>query len=140
MDKQLFRRTLLLVALFVVSLVIRQVLLGGVGLTSLGAASPLAAAVAPSIASSGSSSLPEVGKDFKILSSQSFDSAQWAVVSVAHIPDMNRTTLVVEKLNGVDTVVLGPGTSFSSTVLRSIPVDVANYLISKGLIHDQVGQ
>lgn len=133
--KQAFTRILFLLILLVASLFAKHVILGGMYLTSLKAAPPLAGSIAPSLASAGSkNTLPQAGKDFKILKVNYFDNQQWAVVLVAHIPDMNSATLLLQKLNGVYAVVLGPGTTFPASTAQSMPSDVAAYLMSKGLL------
>jgi hypothetical protein len=133
--KQLFKKVLFILILFLVSIAARHILLGGVYLSKLNTAPPLAASIAPSIVTHGSTSLPQAGKDFKILSSQYFDNKQWAIVSVSSGPDTDTAFLVMERLGGVYTVVLGPGTFFSSDVTQSMPPDVAAYLTGQGLIH-----
>lgn len=128
-------KILFVLILFLVSVTARHIILGGTYLSKLNTAPPLAASIAPTIVTHGSTNLPESGIDFKILSSQYFDNKQWVVVSIASGPDTDTAFLVMERLSGVYTVVLGPGTFFSSDVTQSMPSDVAAYLTSKGLIH-----
>ena len=132
--RQLARRVILVLVLFVVSVLVKHVVLNGLYLTKLQSAPALAASIAPSIITSGSKNLPIAGKDFKVLSTNYFDNKQWAVVTVATIPDNNSATLVLENINGVYTVVLGPGTVFSTSVTQSMPSDVVAYLVYEGLI------
>jgi Flp pilus assembly protein CpaB len=131
---RLVRRVIFLLILFIVSIAVKHFVLSGMYLTKLQGAPALAASVAPSIATSDSKNIPIAGKDFKIVSANYFNNKQWAVVTVATIPDNNLATLVLENINGAYTVVLGPGTVFSTSVTQSMPPDVATYLINKGLI------
>lgn len=125
----------ILLLLFVSSVGIRHLVLGNTFLTTLSKAPPLANALAPSLASpSKKKSLPLANKDFRIISTNYFDNQQWVVATVTHIPDGNGATLVLRNINGIYTVVLGPGTQFSPSVAESLPPDVATYLTSKGLL------
>ena len=128
------KKVLFVIALFIVSLAIKYIILDGVGVTRLQTGPPLAGSIAPSLAPANSKSIPVVGENFKILSTRYFDDKQWAVASVASLPDMDLAILVLEKIDGVYTVVLGPGTSFPSSAAQSMPADVAVYLQSRGLI------
>ena len=132
----LARRFLILAMLLIASYGAQYLILGGLPVTQLGKAPALAGSVAPSLATSanGSTDIPQAGKDFKVLDSQYFDSGRWAVVSVEK-PSAGKAYLVLKKITGVYTVVLGPGTSFSTDTTRTMPPDVAEYLLKQGVIH-----
>lgn len=133
--KRLIKHFLILLIFFIASLLIRYFLLDGVDTTKLQSGPALAAAIAPSIISPGANNLPEVNSNYKVLNSHYFDNGQWAIVSIASLPSMNTSVLVLEKIGGVFTVVLGPGTYFSISVTRTMPADVSAYLISRDLVH-----
>lgn len=123
------------VALLVMCLVIKHRLLNNY--VSLNTAPALAAEVAPSVGSSSIKGLPIPNKDFKIVQSKYFDNNKWAVAAIK-VPKTDTATVVLEDINGVYTVVLGPGTAFSSDVVQEMPSSVAAYLISQGLIQENV--
>jgi hypothetical protein len=133
--RQLSMRLALIVILFAVAFGTKQLILHGVDQTKLHSAPALAGLIAPSLLSNKSKNLPVNGKDFTILSSQYFENKQWVVVSVESKQNKSTAFLVIEKINDVYTVVLGPGTFFPNDVTQSMPADVASYLVNKGLVH-----
>jgi hypothetical protein len=132
---RLTRLLLFVVFLLVVSLFAKTSILRGAHMVSLQSAPALAASVAPSLAQSDSKGVPVPEKDFEITGSAYFDNKDWVVVNIQSLPDKNPAVVVMEKINGVYTVVLGPGASFSSTTTLSMPQDLANYMKKQGLTY-----
>jgi hypothetical protein len=133
--KQILATVLFLVVLIAISVVSKNIILNGVPQTKLQVAPPLAGTLSQSLITYKSKDvLPVIGKDFTIQSTQYFNNQQWAVVLVSSVPDNNNAILVLEKLNGNYQVVLGPGTSFSTTDIQTMPSNVISYLTSKGLV------
>jgi hypothetical protein len=132
--RKIFRNILVLLGVFIISLIVKQIILNGVPLLSLSKAPSLASSVAPYLTTPGANNFPVYGKDFKLISSHYFDDNQWAVVTVAHLPDNNLASLVIHRINGIYMVVLGPGTSFDGSAAESMPADVGAYLSSRGLL------
>lgn len=130
--KTLLGRFVFVAILFLISLLVRHLLLANY--VTLGAAPPLAAEVSSSLASSSSTNtLPTPNKDFKIVASKYFVNNEWVVVAIKS-PGTDTASEVLEKINGVYAVVLGPGTEFSSDDITEMPAEVSAYLISQGLV------
>lgn len=122
----------LVIVLLIVCLVIKHSVLADY--KKLPSASALSNSVASSLTSSGSNSLPTPNKDFLITDTKYFNNNQWVVVTVKENNTHSDTAYeVLEKINGVYTVVLGPGTSFSQDVQEEMPTSVSDYLSLQGL-------
>jgi hypothetical protein len=132
------KKAFLLVALIfllpIAALVYRDVILGGITQTTYNPVPPLAGSISLSLINSGSSNIPQAGKDFKITNTKYFDNKKWVVVSITQLPKMNPATVLLEDINGLYIVVLGPGTLFSPSIAQSLPSDVTKYFINQGLI------
>jgi hypothetical protein len=129
--KLVLKRVIILIGIFLIALLIKQILLGNY--VKLGSASSLSGQVASSLTLPGNNKLPLPGKDFTISNRQYFNNNTWAIVAVTK-PQTDKAYIVLEKINGVFTVVLGPGTNFPTDVTLSMPSDVAAYLINQGVV------
>jgi hypothetical protein len=134
--RQLFATFLFLLFLILVSNFSKGVVLDGVNKTSLRTTSSnITGSVSQSLVTPQSKGiLPAVGKNFKVLRATYFNNKQWVVVVVSGIPDNDNAVLILQELNGVYRVVLGPGTLFPSSSVQSMPLDVVNYLVNQGLV------
>jgi len=74
-----------------------------------------------------SSYLPLYGIDFSIGHITHFSNG-WLVVPFKFIKTGDTSLVVLHNVNAVDYLILGPGTSFSSSELNILPSSVANYL------------
>ncbi len=129
---------ILLGLVFAVGSIGRQLLLGGSRPVSLSSAPALSGLVAQSLTSSGDSQPPLAGKDFELKNERHFGN-DWVVLEIAPLQNKSNAGLVVlQKISGTYEVVLGPGTSFDSSYLLSVPSDVAAYLSAKGVTYDAV--
>jgi hypothetical protein len=84
--------------------------------------------------SSSADKIPEINKNFSITYSKYFDGGNWAIVTLNEGKNSDKASIILEKINGVYTLVLGPGTNFSSDVLKEMPSSVALYLVTNGFI------
>jgi hypothetical protein len=136
--RQQFRSVLFLAVLVITTFVIRQVLTGGLVTIRLQPAPPLAGVVAQNLRAPGTnSSLLVPGKDFRLENIRYFDNRSWAVASVVPISIKTDTaTVVLHQIDSEYQVVLGPGTSFSTDYLQSMPLDVGQYLINQKVLYD----
>jgi len=124
---------ILVIAIFIVK---AAVLHGPV--VELQSAPPLTGVIAQSLGTSGSNrSLPVAGKDFILQNTRYFDNQSWVVTLVAPIrSNADRATVILRNNHGLYQVVLGPGTAFPSSSLQSLPGDVSQYLLNKGLVYE----
>lgn len=132
--------SLSLIILVVISLILKNTILGGLPLRTLQAAPPLSGVVSQSLANFGTEdSLPVAGKDYKFQGVHYFDSQSYAVVSVAPIKNTTDSgILVLQRFNGFYQVILGPGTAFSASDVHNLPADVVQYLKGRVLIYAAV--
>lgn len=127
--------SLVLIA-FILSFTSGGIILSGIYETKLKtqSMSPLEQAVSLDLLSPNSGQIPTPGKDFKLTKSTYFDNNSWVIANISYLPDNNAAALVLEKINNVYDVVLGPATAFSLSSTYSLPGDVAQYLTSNYLI------
>jgi hypothetical protein len=111
----------------------------GPALIKLPSSPPLTGVISQGLGISGdNTSLPVEGKDYTLKNTLYFDNRQWVVTTV--IPAKNNgdvATVVLEKINGVYQIVVGPGTDFSPSYIPPLPQDVTLYLTSKGVLNGQ---
>jgi hypothetical protein len=126
-----------LLLLVLASLLARYLITGGATVVSLQTAPPLSGIVAQSLFSgTGRTSLPVPGKDFSLKNLHYFNGRQWAVASVVPIGNnFDPSVVVLERQSGVYRVVLGPGSSFEVTYLKSLPTNVGDYLYGLGIMY-----
>jgi hypothetical protein len=135
-------RTITGLALLVMAtIVVRQLLTGGLSTVRLKSAPPLAGVVAQSLGPTAQDKhLPVAGKDFQLENVRYFDDRTWAVASVISPGGKTDPALIVLKQFGATyQVVLGPGTAFSSDYLQSMPLDVGQYLTANGVFYGSGG-
>lgn len=126
----------ILVGLIIIALAARYILLGGAGAVRLGSAAPLTGSVSQALnLGGGKISLPQAGEDYNLKTIQYFDNNSWVVASVVPLKSQfDPGTIVMQKQNDVFRVVAGPGSSFPSGYLKSLPADVGQYLTKIGVI------
>jgi hypothetical protein len=117
----------IILILLVIAPTIKHDLLGAQYVT-LSSASALSGAVSQSLGgASGSSPLPVEGKDYT-LSLQYFDNNTWAVGLIKPLNNsFNASTVVLQKQQGTFQAVVGPASAAPSTLLQSLPTNVADY-------------
>ena len=132
---------LLLVVPLIALWIARSLILGGASPVTLPAADPLVGRISQALTSTSQLSLPVAGKDYKIQSTSYFDNKTWAVVTIIGISNTITDGLfVLNQVNGVYTVVLGPGTAFPTSATLAMPTDVQQYLHNGGYLYDTVTQ
>ncbi len=118
-------------------LVAQYLILGGAREVKLSSSAPLTGSVAQSLYSgNGRTKLLTPGKDFNLKNTHYFDNNTWVVTTVTPTKQQfNQAVVVLEKKDSAYQAVLGPGSAFSSSVLISLPTDVANYLSNLGVTY-----
>jgi len=118
-------------------LVAQYLILGGAREVKLPPAASLMGSVAQSLYSgNGRTKLLTPGKDFNLKNTHYFNDSAWAVTTVTPTKQQfNQAVVVLEKKDSAYQAVLGPGSAFSSSVLVSLPTDVASYLNSLGVTY-----
>lgn len=126
----------LLTVLIVVTIIIRQTLAGAPVIT-LSRAAPLSGIVAQSMArGGGKTTFPIAGTDFKLSNEHYFDNNTWLVTWIIPLKvNLNQDVVVMQKVDGIYKVVLGPGGDFNSSYLIVLPSDVGDYLNQQGLFY-----
>ena len=134
MSKKLF---VILGIVLAATIIAHAMLLGGAPYHQLAKAAPLDGVVSQALVTNGTSAPPVGGKDFTLQSVHTFGN-DWLVASIVPTPTskLTKSTVVLEKREGVFQVVLGPGTAFDNSVLVSLPADLGNYLTQQGYIYE----
>jgi hypothetical protein len=129
---------LCLMVLIIVSVIARQIILGGSPQIKLTPAAPLSGVVSESLANLGQNgSLPIEGKDYTLHDVRYFNNRAYAVVSVTPLSKAtDASTLVLKAASGTYQVVLGPGTAFSNSDVQGLPADVTQYLKTKVVVYE----
>lgn len=118
----------------VFSFVFYRILTGGYPVISLETTTPLDAAISQTLPITKNGSVPEEGKDFKVTNSRYFEGNKWVVARFTSGGDSNNSAVVVlEKTPNGYQVVLGPGTSFSSSDVSNMPVELVTYMEEIGI-------
>ena len=126
-----FLTSLTLIFILVVVLLLRGVFVSGY-ISNIPVGSAMSAYVEPALVNPGSTSLPLENSGFKILKTDYEDNSSWAIVTVSKAG--NQATLIFKKINGVYSLVLGPGTTFPVSSTYVMPASVVSYLNSYGLV------
>jgi hypothetical protein len=127
-----------LAGIIVLTLVIKALLIGGSPIISLEPGPPLSSAVSQGLGTSGANTdLPVAGKDYSLKDVHYFDNKLWVVATVDPIRnDADTAIMVMQKIEGVYQVVMGPATAFSRSYIYTLPGDVSLYLNDKGLLNE----
>jgi hypothetical protein len=127
----------LMVILVIATFAVKSIVLRG-SVVRLQPSTPLAGAVSQGLATFGSEhSLPQLGKDYTLQDIRYFDNKTWVIATVVPLRiHTDNALLVIRMVGGSYQVVLGPGTAFPNTYLRSLPADVSEYLINRGVIYE----
>lgn len=136
-SREQLRAVIGLVVLVVATLVVRQLLTGGLSVVHLKSAPPLTGVVAQSLGQTAQDKkLPVPNKDFQLENVRYFDNRSWVVANVISVKGKTDPALIVLKQFGATyQVVLGPGTAFSADYLQSLPLDVGQYLTANGVFY-----
>jgi len=125
--------------LVLVLLNVRTVLFGGANPVSLQPGTALGASISQAFTSGGSTTLPVIGKDYKLKSARYFDNQQWVVAQITGLTDRVTDGLIVLHMkSGVYTAALGPGSAFPTTSTENLPADVNLYLNGLGVTYEPV--
>jgi hypothetical protein len=123
------------VVLLLAMLLIKPLVLNGGKVVRLQPAALLTGQIAQSLGSM--SSLPIPGKDFQLQDVTYFENKQWAYVHIQPTgPNTQDSFAILHQKDGIYTVVLGPGTAFSSDTTNNLPDSVGLFLIHKGMVYD----
>lgn len=113
------------------------VLQGATQVVSLGSAPALSGEISQSLIKAGAdNSVPKLNKDFSISQANYFENHEWAVATIKSTSkESNGAFVVLQRMNGVYKIILGPGTAFPNVYLKSLPSDVGTYLYNQGAIY-----
>jgi len=135
--KRAFVAAAIPLGVLIIAFVARLSMLQGHALRQLAPANnDFAGAVAQGIGPNQQHTLQVYGKDFSLSSVKYFDNT-WALISV--IPknvSTDKATIILNKVDGMYRVVLGPGTAFPTVVLNELPLDLGQYLVNQGVIYE----
>jgi hypothetical protein len=128
---------LLFAGLIVTTVVVRAITLEGAQVVRLQSAPPLTGVVSQALVSSRSDhKLPIGGKDYNLRDVKYFSGGSWVVATIVPTNDTADSSLIaLHKVDGDYEAALGPGTSFSNSVLQDLPNDVGQYLNQKGVLY-----
>lgn len=128
-------KTVIIILIIVSAFVARALILRGATYVSLAPGPVLSGAISQSLASSNQKTIPQPNKDYSIDGITFFDSNSWAVSSIFSGQGLqDKSFVVLQKVDGVYRVVLGPGTAFSSASTYSLPADVFLFLKNSGVL------
>lgn len=126
------RKLIFIVAMLAVSVIVRQLVLGGHPIVKLDSAQALTGSISQAL----SGDRPDIAQGFQLKDTSYFDNKSWVVVSV--VPDdnsLNTSLVILQNKSGIYQVAAGPGSSFPESILVSLPADVGQFLQSQGVIY-----
>ena len=132
------RLALVILAILITVAVIMRSSLGSTPVIKLGAGPALAGSVSQSLYNGGHQGyVPIEGIDYTLQNTKYFDNGTWVITTVSPIKQTSFDTslVVLNQGDGFYQAVLGPGSAFPSSALRSLPSDVGQYLKTKGVIY-----
>lgn|GEM_PF-977321 len=138
-DKKFIRWTVLLLILAVILFVAAGLVTGNAKVVNLAIAPPLAGEISQSIGGSSGVTLPVEGKDYTITQTAYFETNTWAVATITNSDGSNTSYIVLQKVNGVFQVILGPGTAFAQSDNNQLPASVQQYLQANHVLIYQPG-
>jgi hypothetical protein len=128
-DIKLTASTILVVLLFLVTLILHKVLIGGAATPSLKTAAPLTGIISQALDANGSGGIPSPGKDYTLTGVRYFENGAWVVAFVKPVNNsFDPGAVAIEKIDGVYRVVAGPSNDLPSDYLYTMPSDVGSYL------------
>jgi len=129
-------RAAILGILLVVLLATRPILLGA-NVISLPKAAPLAGQISQALTDPATGTLLQAGKDYTLESTHYMQNDKWVVVTIKTTGSQAASGYVVlYEDSGIYKVMVGPGTMFPSTQINQLPVQVATYLRSLGVVYE----
>lgn len=127
----------LLLGLIIVAITVKSMMLQGIDTVRLAKAPPLTNAVSESLDTNDLADVPPIaGVDYTLKDTHYFYDKEWVVTQVSPLQDNADTVYVVlQKIDGIYQVVVGPATIFSVSYNYSLPANVVNFLNLRGLIN-----
>ena len=130
-------RLSILAILLGAALFVKPILLGNAKVVTLQSAPPLSATISQAFTSSGYTTLPVMGKDYRLQNTRYFENGEWVVTVIRGISDkVSDGYVILKQVNGVYLVALGPGSILPSTSTDNLPTDVSQYLNHLGATYE----
>lgn len=133
----MFKLLLVSVGLVFISLTARFIILGGKPVVSLSSTPALAGSLSSELGSTAlgqEGSLPQINKDYTLKNVRYFYNQKWVVAKILPVhKNADPALVVLEKINGVYRLVLGPAGDFARSYTYVLPKEVGDYLNQQGV-------
>ena len=134
-NKQLFRLTGVALVLAILVFVVPSLIYGGAPAVRLSPGPSFGGEISQAIGVQDNGKLLTANKGFTITDTRYFQNRAWVFVTIDRA-NVGGAFVVLHRVSGVYTVVLGPGTAFASNYLTDLPADLTQYMNSKGILYD----